>query len=30
MKLNTRAKEIHQVNPRGPDKQPEYRAPTIS
>ena len=30
IKLNTRVKEIQQVNPGGPDKQPKYRAPTIS
>ena len=29
-KLNTRAKEIQQVNPGGPDKQPKHPAPTIS
>ena len=30
IKLNTRAKEIQQVNPGGPDKQPKHQAPTIS
>ena len=30
MKLNTGAKEIQQVNPGGPDKQPKHQAPTIS
>ena len=30
MKLNTGAKEIQQVNPYGPDKQPKHQAPTIS
>ena len=30
MKLNTGAKEIQQVNPSGPDKQPKYQAPIIS
>ena len=30
MKLNTRAKEIQQVNPGGSDKQPKHQAPTIS
>ena len=30
MKLNTGEKEIQQVNPGGPDKQPKYQAPTIS
>ena len=30
MKLNTGAKEIQQVNPDGPDKQPKHQAPTIS
>ena len=30
MKLNTGAKEIQQVNPGGPDRQPKHQAPTIS
>ena len=30
MKLNTGEKEIEQVNPGGPDKQPKHQAPTIS
>ena len=30
MKLNTGAKEIQQVNPGGPDKQPKHQAFTIS
>ena len=30
MKLNTGAKEIQQVNPSGPDKQPKHQVPTIS
>ena len=30
MELNTGAKEIQQVNPGGPDKQPKHQAPTIS
>ena len=30
MKLNTGAKEIQQVNPGGPDKQPKHQAPTKS
>ena len=30
MKLNTTAKEIQQVDPGGPDKQPKHQAPTIS
>ena len=30
MKLNTRAKEIQQVNPGGSDKQLKHQAPTIS
>ena len=30
MKLNTGAKEIQQVNPIGPDKQPKHQTPTIS
>ena len=30
IKLNTGAKEIQQVNPGGPDKQPKHQAPTIS
>ena len=29
-KLNTGAKEIQQINPGGPDKQPKQQAPTIS
>ena len=29
MELNTTAKEIQQVNPGGPDKQPKHQAPTI-
>ena len=29
MKLNTGAKEIQQVNPGGPDKQPKLQDPTI-
>ena len=28
--MNTRAKEIQQVSPGGPDKQPKHQAPTIS
>ena len=28
--MNTGAKEIQQVNPGGPDKQPKHQAPTIS
>ena len=28
-KPNTGAKEIQQVNPSGPDKQPKHQAPTI-
>ena len=30
IKLNTGAKEIQQVDPDGPDKQPKHQAPTIS
>ena len=30
IKLNTGAKEIQQVNPGGPNKQPKHQAPTIS
>ena len=30
IKLNTGAKEIQQVNPGGPDKQPKHQAPNIS
>ena len=30
MKLNTGAKDIQQVNPAGPDKQPKHQAPAIS
>ena len=30
MKLNAGVKEIQQVNPGGPDKQPKHQAPTIS
>ena len=30
LKLNTQAKEIQQVNPGGPYKQPKHQAPTIS
>ena len=30
MKLDTGGKEIQQVNPGGPDKQPEHEVPTIS
>ena len=30
LELNTKAKEIQQENPSGPDKQPKHRAPTIS
>ena len=30
MKLNTGAKEIQQINPGEPDKQPKHQAPTIS
>ena len=29
-KLSTGAKEIQQVNPCGPNKQPKHQAPTIS
>ena len=28
--MNTRAKEIQQVSPGGPDKQPNHQVPTIS
>ena len=28
--MNTGAKEIQQVNPSGPDKQPKHQVPTIS
>ena len=30
IKLNTRAKEIKQVHPSWPDKQPKHQTPTIS
>ena len=30
LQLSTGAKEIQQVNPGGPDKQPKHQAPTIS
>ena len=30
LELNTRAKEIQQVNPGGPEKQPQHQVPTIS
>ena len=30
IKLDIGAKEIQQVNPGGPDKQPKHQAPTIS